>query len=110
MVTQNGVQTRKQRSRTWDRMGQAYPDHRSSPPPFYTNLQTSNDGTKIYDIVYDIVYDVVYDIVYDVTQFIQPAARLLHQRTLLPSDGASKFQLLYALILERAPAAFLLHP
>jgi hypothetical protein len=43
-------------------------------------------------------------------QFIQPAARLLHQPLLLPSDGASKFQLLYALILERAPAKSLLHP
>ncbi len=99
-----------------------------------TILQTSNDVMKIYDIVcdvvynivynivydvvydfvynivYDIVYDVAYDIIYDVTQFIQLAARLLHQRTLLPSDSASKFLLLYALILEHAPAASLLHP
>ncbi len=88
--------------------------------------QTSNDIRKIYDIVYDVVYDVAYDIVYnivyyivydvvydvicDVTRFIQPAARLLHQPTLLPSDGASKLQLLYALILERAPDASRLHP
>ena len=64
----------------------------------------------VYNIVYDIVYDIIYDVVYDVAQIIQPTARLLHQRTLLPSDGASKFQLLYALILERAPAASLLHP
>jgi hypothetical protein len=45
-----------------------------------------------------------------VTWFIQPAARLLHQPTLLPSDGASKLQLLYALNLERAPDAYQLHP
>jgi hypothetical protein len=32
------------------------------------------------------------------------------QPTLLPSDGASKLQLLSALILECAPAASLLHP
>ncbi len=69
-------------------------------------LQTSNDVRKIYDIVYDVVYDIVYD----VTRFIQPAARLLHQPTLLPRDCASKLQLLSALILERAPAASLLHP
>jgi hypothetical protein len=50
---------------------------------------------KTYDIVYDVVYDVVYDIVYDVTQFIQPVARLLNQPTLLPSDGALKFQAYY---------------
>jgi hypothetical protein len=68
--------------------------------------QTSNDVMEIYDVVYDIVYDIVYD----VTRFIQPAARLLHQPTLQPSDGASKLQLLYALILERAPAASLLYP
>ncbi len=60
--------------------------------------------------IYDVVYDIVYDIIYNVTQIIQPAARLLHQPTLLSSDGAPKFQLLYALILERAPAASLLHP
>jgi hypothetical protein len=60
--------------------------------------------------IYYILYDVVYDVVYDVTLFIQPGARLLHQPTLLPSDGASKLQLLYALILERAPTASLLHP
>jgi hypothetical protein len=69
---------------------------------------------EIYYIVYDVVYNVVYDIVYDITRFIQPAARLLHQPTLLPScvpsDCASKLQLLSALILERAPAASLLHP
>jgi hypothetical protein len=59
--------------------------------------------------IYYIVYNIVYDIVYDVTWFIQPAARLLHQPTLLPSDGASKLQLLSALILECAPAASLLH-
>jgi hypothetical protein len=53
---------------------------------------------------------VVYDIVYDVTWFIQPAARVLYQPTLLPSDGASKFHLLSALILECAPAASFLHP
>jgi hypothetical protein len=58
---------------------------------------------KIYDVVYDVVYNIVYDVVYDVTWFIQPAARLLHQPTLLPSDGASKLQLLSTLILERAP-------
>ena len=57
----------------------------------------------VYNVVYDVVYDIVYDIVCDVIRFIQRAARLLHQPTLLPSDGASKFQLLYALILERAP-------
>jgi hypothetical protein len=34
--------------------------------------------------------------------FIQQAARLLHQPTLLPSDGASKLQLPSALTLERA--------
>jgi hypothetical protein len=83
--------------------------------------QTSNDVRKIYGIVYGVVYDVAYDIVYDVvyyiiydvvydvvcdvTRFIRPAARLLHQPTMLPSDGASKLQLLYALILERAPEA-----
>jgi hypothetical protein len=88
--------------------------------------QTSNDVRKIYDIVYDVVYDVayyivydvvyyivyyvVYDVVCDVTRFIQPAARLLHQPMLLPSDGASKLQLLYALILEHAPGASRLHP
>jgi hypothetical protein len=72
--------------------------------------QTSNDVMEIYYIVYDVVYDVVYDIVYDVTRFVQPAARLLHQPTLLPSDGTSKLQLLSALILECVPAASLLHP
>ena len=64
----------------------------------------------VYDIVYDVVYDIVYDIVYYVTRFIQRAARLLHQPTLLPSDGASKLQLLSALILERALDASRLHP
>ena len=63
-----------------------------------------------YDVVYDVVYDIAYDIVCDVTWFIQPAARLLHQPTLLPSDGASKLQLLSALILERVPDASQLHP
>ncbi len=66
--------------------------------------------SDIYNVVYDIVYNIAYDIVCDVTQFIQPAARLLHQPTLLPSDCASKLQLLYALILERAPDASRLHP
>ncbi len=65
---------------------------------------------NIYDIVYDVVYEIVYEIVYDVTRFIQPAALLLHQPTLLSSDCASRFQLLSSLILERAPAASLLHP
>jgi hypothetical protein len=67
---------------------------------------------EIYDIVYDVVYDVVFNVVYDVTRFIhwQPGALLLHQPTLQPSDGASKLQLLYALILECVPAASLLNP
>ena len=59
----------------------------------------------------DITYDIAYDIVCDVTWFIQPSARLLHQPTLLPSDGASKLQLLSALTLtHRAPDASRLHP
>ena len=52
-----------------------------------TILQTSNDVRKVNDFVYGIVNDIVYD----VTHFIQPTARLPHQPTLLPSDGASKF-------------------
>ena len=63
----------------------------------------------LYDIVYDIaynlcIYDIVYDIVCDMTShsFIQPL--------LVPSDGASKFQLPCALILERVPCASPLHP
>ena len=60
--------------------------------------------------IYDILYDVVYNVVYDVTLFIQPAARLLHQPTLLPSDGASKLQLSSALTLKHAPDASRLHP
>jgi hypothetical protein len=69
VVTQNGVQTRKQRSRTWDRVGQAYPVPRSSPPPFYRPQIMSGKcsiSDTISDIVYNAVYDIVYEIVYDV--------------------------------------------
>ncbi len=72
MVTQNGLQTRKQRSRTWNRVGQAYPVHRCSPPPFHRPQMMSWKYTISYTISYTMSYTISYRyVVYDIVYYIR---------------------------------------
>ena len=67
MVTQNGVQTRKQRSRTWDRVGQTYPVHRCSPPSFHRPQMMSWKYTISYTTSYTILYTISYTMSYTIS-------------------------------------------
>ena len=62
--TQNGVRTRKMWSRTWDRVGQAYPVHRRPPPPLHSREMMSGKYTISYAMSYTISYTTSHTISY----------------------------------------------